>query len=103
MKKFGIENLPSLFQGAIGELSIPKKNYAGFKGRARRKEFWMFNLFAFILAIAASLLDGLIGTYDETYNTGYIYVFVLLATYIPSLAVSVRRLHDTGKSGWTIL
>jgi uncharacterized membrane protein YhaH (DUF805 family) len=70
------------------------KQYADFNGRARRKEYWMFTLFNIIFYILAMLLDYIIGS-------GYspIYGIYLLAVLIPNLAVSVRRLHDIGKSG----
>lgn len=73
------------------------KKYAEFNGRARRQEYWMFVLFNMIFAIAASVVDMIIGTYPAI-NTIY-----SLAVLIPGLAVSVRRLHDTGKSGWMLL
>lgn len=72
------------------------KNYAGFGGRARRKEYWMFALFNFI---AAAVLSA-IGFAIDSQVPYYIY---LVAVFIPSLAVVVRRLHDTGRSGWWIL
>ena len=71
------------------------KKYAVFSGRARRKEYWMFVLFNFIFALAAFLL-GLI-------TFGLLYVVYIVAVFVPSLAVSVRRLHDIGKSGWYYL
>lgn len=77
--------------------------YADFSGRARRKEYWIFTLFNAIFAIAAILLDNLFGmTFDEI-PYGPIYVIYGLAVFIPGLAVVVRRLHDSGKSGWWIL
>lgn len=78
------------------------KKYAVFSGRSRRKEYWMFCLFSFIFAIAAMALDAVLGT---TVGMGYgvIYAVYALAVLIPSIAVSVRRLHDVGKSGWFIL
>ncbi|CAM5414650.1 DUF805 domain-containing protein [Streptomyces fimicarius] len=69
------------------------KNYAGFSGRARRKEYWMFVLFNFIIGVVLSV----IGTAIDTQIPYYLY---LLAVLVPSLAVLVRRLHDTGRSGW---
>jgi uncharacterized membrane protein YhaH (DUF805 family) len=69
------------------------KNYVGFQGRARRKEYWMFNLFNFIAAIILVIVDfsmGLYPLFSGLYG---------LAILLPSLAVLVRRLHDTGKSG----
>jgi len=79
------------------------KNYAVFSGRARRKEYWMFVLFNIIFAFVAVLLDNAFGTAMEDTSYGLIYSLYMLAVLIPSLAVSVRRLHDVGKSGWFIL
>lgn len=69
------------------------KNYTGFSGRARRTEFWMFVLFNIIISIVL-LVIGLVLKFPFL---GLIYSLAIL---LPSLAVSVRRLHDTGKSGW---
>ncbi len=74
-------------------LSCLKEHYADFKGRARRKEYWMFVLFNFIASWVLMLLGSLI----KFPWLGYIYA---LAVLVPSLAVLVRRLHDTGRSGW---
>ncbi len=79
------------------------KNYAGFSGRARRKEYWMFVLFNIIFAIVAMILDNVLGIAIEGVGYGPIYGLYLLAIIIPSIAVAVRRLHDVGKSGWMIL
>ncbi|MDR1680030.1 MAG: DUF805 domain-containing protein [Prevotellaceae bacterium] len=84
------------------------KNYANFKGRARRKELWMFVLFNVIFAIAATILDNkVLGiTFDmngQSVGYGWIYLIYCLAVFIPGLAVEVRRLHDIGKSGWNLL
>lgn len=78
------------------------KKYAVFSGRSRRKEYWMFCLFSVIFSIAAMVLDSVLGT---TVGMGYgvIYGVYALAVLIPTLAVSVRRLHDVGKSGWFLL
>jgi uncharacterized membrane protein YhaH (DUF805 family) len=78
------------------------KKYAVFSGRSRRKEYWMFCLFSFIFAVVAMVLDSVLGT---TVGLGYglIYGVYALGVLIPTLAVSVRRLHDVGKSGWFIL
>ncbi|MFH9295555.1 DUF805 domain-containing protein [Streptomyces sp. NPDC017520] len=69
------------------------KNYAGFSGRARRKEYWMFVLFNFIIAVVLSALGMAIDTQIP-------YFLYIAAVIVPSLAVMVRRLHDTGRSGW---
>ena len=79
------------------------KNYAVFSGRARRKEYWMFTLFNIIFSIIAIILDNILGTAIENVGYGLFYFLYVLAVLIPSLAVSVRRLHDVGKSGWMIL
>ncbi|SHO58376.1 DUF805 domain-containing protein [Vibrio quintilis] len=70
------------------------KKYTVFSGRARRKEYWMFYLFMIIFMIVTGILDGLIGSY------GLITGIFCLALILPSLSVTVRRLHDTGRSGW---
>lgn len=66
------------------------KKYAIFEGRARRKEYWYFVLFSTIINILLLFFPLL----------SLISVFALL---IPNIAVSVRRMHDVGKSGWYIL
>ncbi|KID56271.1 membrane protein [Pseudoalteromonas luteoviolacea] len=71
------------------------KSYAVFEGRARRKEFWMFSLFNVIFSIGLSLCDYVLGTS----LLGFVYAVVV---FIPSLAVCVRRLHDTNRSGWWV-
>ena len=78
------------------------KKYAEFSGRARRKEYWMFVLFNIIFFIVAIILDNILGTAIENVGYGLFYFLYGLAVIIPSLAVTVRRLHDTGKSGWWI-
>ena len=80
------------------------KNYANFNGRARRSEFWFFALFNLIIYLAASVINYLIaGSSDTTSIIGIIYLLYSLATILPALAVSWRRLHDIGKSGAYIL
>lgn len=79
------------------------KKYADFNGRARRKEYWFFTLFNVLFAIIAVILDHLTGLAIEGFGYGPIYLFYALALFVPGLAVAVRRLHDTGKSGWMIL
>lgn len=76
------------------------ENYANFKGRARRSEYWFFILMYFIIAIIAVMIDGGLGLNFAPLPYGYVYILVALAHFIPSLAVAVRRLHDVGKSGW---
>ena len=79
------------------------KNYAGFSGRARRKEYWMFVLFNLFFAGIAMILDNVSGMAMEGFGYGPLYGIYSLAVFIPGLAVAVRRLHDVGKTGWMIL
>jgi uncharacterized membrane protein YhaH (DUF805 family) len=79
------------------------KQYADFSGRARRKEYWMFTLFNMIFGLVAVLFDNLLGIDIQDIGYGPLYVLYLLATFLPGLGVSVRRLHDVGKSGWMLL
>ncbi len=83
------------------------RNYAGFSGRARRKEYWMFVLFNIIFSIGAMILDKILGTQFDTGTLampyGYVYLLYCLFVFIPGFAVGVRRLHDVGKSGWFFL
>lgn len=72
------------------------KNYAGFSGRARRKEYWMFTLIHFVITLVLAGIDMAVGSYP------IIYGIYALALFLPALAVTVRRLHDTGRSGWWI-
>ncbi|GGM93217.1 DUF805 domain-containing protein [Streptomyces fuscichromogenes] len=72
------------------------KKYVVFSGRARRQEYWMFTLINVIIAIVLAVVGGAIhfAALAAIYN---------LAVLLPSLGVAVRRLHDTGRSGWSIL
>lgn len=85
------------------------KNYTNFKGRARRKEYWMFTLFHLIFGIIAMIIDNTMGiTFTNpgtglTMGYGYIYLFYGLFALLPGFAVLVRRLHDIGKSGRLLL
>lgn len=81
------------------------KQYADFKGRARREEYWMFYLACFLIGFVTAFLGTLIDLLLE--NDGPYFTIVawicIFFTFIPSLAVGVRRLHDIGKSGWWML
>ena len=73
------------------------KSYAVFYGRARRKEYWNFTLFNFLLIFLLALLSMVL--FSSTLPAE----LLALGTVLPSLAVSVRRLHDIGKNGWWLL
>ena len=90
------------------------KQYVDFNGRARRREYWMFALFNAIVLVVLTVLDSLIGTGNITgssgsaglafsANLGLLSGLYALATILPGLAVAVRRLHDTDRSGWWVL
>ncbi|MEU2431565.1 DUF805 domain-containing protein [Streptomyces sp. NPDC007861] len=72
------------------------KKYAVFSGRARRQEFWMYALFHAIAIVVLAVVDFAVGTFP------LIYGLYGLATFLPSLGVTIRRLHDTDRSGWFI-
>lgn len=79
------------------------KQYSDFSGRAGRKEYWMFILFNIIFTIAAVIIDNILGITFAELGYGVFYILYTLAVILPALAVSIRRLHDVGKSGWMIL
>jgi uncharacterized membrane protein YhaH (DUF805 family) len=78
------------------------KKYAVFDGRARRQEYWMFVLISTLLPILAMILAGALGMQMGNGATVLLAVYYV-ATLLPSIAVWVRRLHDTGRSGWWVL
>lgn len=72
------------------------EHYAKFDGRASRPEFWWWVLFVILMGIGANLIDLAIGAPVFSAITG-------LGLLLPNIAVSIRRLHDTDRSGWWIL
>jgi uncharacterized membrane protein YhaH (DUF805 family) len=97
---------------------LPLRRYAKFSGRARPKEYWMFALFGVIVCFFLAIVESALGLSmaqhwletgpswaSASYSTQagpLVWLFVLL-TIIPSVAVAVRRLHDTDRSGWWLL
>jgi uncharacterized membrane protein YhaH (DUF805 family) len=82
------------------------KKYATFSGRSRRQEYWMFFLFNLIFSIILAILDEVLGlklTSSGINNSGVLGSIYSLALFLPGLAVAVRRLHDTNRSGWYLL
>jgi uncharacterized membrane protein YhaH (DUF805 family) len=79
------------------------KKYAEFNGRARRKEYWMFFLISTVISIILAVIDSFTGTISEEAGLGLFSGIYALAVLIPGLSVTVRRLHDTDRSGWWIL
>ncbi len=83
-------------------------NYATFKGRSRRSEYWFIQLFLVLTNLAAAaidfaLMDGDVERFIANGGGGIVGLIWILATVVPALAVLIRRLHDTGKSGWWAL
>jgi uncharacterized membrane protein YhaH (DUF805 family) len=74
------------------------RQYSDFDGRARRMEYWMFTLFNWLISVPLLMVDMLV--FESSFGLNTLYS---LAVLIPGIAVSVRRLHDVGKSGWMLL
>lgn len=85
--------------GIIDWFKKGMRNYVNFSGRARRKEFWYFALVQVGLTVLAMIMDAIIFSAE----TGLFYIVVALGLFLPSLAVTIRRLHDTSHSGWWFL
>ena len=81
----------------------PIKKYAVFTGRATRKEYWLFILFATVVNIILAIIDGVTGSFDSGTGFGVLSGIFTLGIILPSIAVAVRRLHDTNRSGWMLL
>ena len=92
----------------IGFVDAVKKalmhNYANFNGRASRSEYWWLFLFGFSISIPAMILDGLTGIVliDAGAGASYgpFYLLGAMGLFLPALSAMVRRLHDSGRSGW---
>jgi uncharacterized membrane protein YhaH (DUF805 family) len=77
-------------------------NYVTFSGRARRAEYWWFYLFTILVGLVSSIIDAVL---DTAFNNeiGIVGTLTSLGLLLPSIAVTARRLHDTGRSGWWYL
>lgn len=91
---------------------LPLRRYADFRGRSGRTEFWSFTLASFAALVSLSVVLGTLGSAVGGSNPGSRFidqVFQLsivvgcLGLLLPQLAVTVRRLHDQGRTGWFIL
>jgi len=92
---------------------MPYRRYAEFFGRSRRREFWLFHLFLFLISVVIDALFGVPAYRHAGFSFAYsvnltgvgqtIQSLVSLASLVPSLAVAVRRLHDIERSGWWLL
>ena len=79
------------------------KKYAVFSGRSQRKEYWYYSLFYAVLYIGLGIFDVMIGTFSASTGAGFFSGIYGLVHFIPNISVSVRRLHDTNRSGWWLL
>ena len=79
------------------------KSYSDFNSRARRKEYWMFTLWNILFALLAALLDYSFGIVYPLVGYGPLNIAYALFVLVPGIAVTLRRLHDIGKSGWMYL
>jgi uncharacterized membrane protein YhaH (DUF805 family) len=77
-----------------------KYNYADFGGRARRTEYWMFMLFHALIIFFLAFLSGMMVEAEWMNIPIFLLVIYILMSFLPALAITIRRLHDTGKSGW---
>ena len=100
---------------------LPLKRYFDFKGRSRRKEFWLWTLFVIIVTVVLSIVDAALGlggstavdtgatpdglgyNYGAGFSGGLLANVFSLAVLIPNIAVGVRRLHDIDRTGWWML
>ncbi len=82
--------------------SVCMRKYADFHGRARRSEYWYFSLFNFLISLALSLPAGIFRSADAVRAVSAAAAFYSLFVLLPGLAVSARRLHDTGRSGFLL-
>lgn len=85
------------FQDAI---KLGFSNYANFQGRSSRGAYWYFTLFMFVAGVVLGFIDGIIFSGNALSPISSLFT---LATFIPAIAIGVRRLHDIGKSGWWTL
>ena len=82
----------------------PLQKYADFSGRAPRAEYWWFVLALIVCYIVISIIESVIGLNRMVMGVyGPLMILLWLATLVPQIAVSVRRLHDTNRSGWWLL
>ena len=80
-------------------LNVLQNHYFDFEGRARRKEFWMFALVNFAISIVITIVVGFVS--DSM--ASIVSMLYSLAVLLPSIGLGVRRLHDTGRTGWLAL
>ncbi|UQU61377.1 DUF805 domain-containing protein [Couchioplanes caeruleus] len=94
-----VDSRPSV--GPLGYWAGCYRKYATFSGRARRAEYWWFTLFNAVIYLALIAVGFLLGDSDGSNATlGILVAVFILVVFLPTLAVTCRRLHDAGLSGW---
>ena len=83
----------------VGALKDGFARYVDFKTRSTRSQYWWWTLWMILMSIGAVIIDTMMGMGDS----GPVNLILSLATLLPSIAVSIRRLHDIGRSGWWFL
>ena len=81
----------------------PLQKYADFNGRAPRAEYWWYTLAIIVVAIVISIIESILGLGQTVGTYGLLSLLFMVALIVPGLAVTVRRLHDTNRSGWWVL
>lgn len=79
------------------------RKYAVFNGRSRRREYWYYFLINFLIITALLLIDDQLGWINQEAGMGVLSGIYALAVLIPGIAVAVRRLHDSDRTGWWVL
>jgi uncharacterized membrane protein YhaH (DUF805 family) len=82
---------------------LPLQKYVDFKGRAPRAEYWWYTLAVIVAAIIVTVIEGMLGLGASVGPYGPVSLILMLALLLPGLGVTVRRLHDTNRSGWWLL
>lgn len=82
---------------------VALKKYADFSGRSQRAEYWYYALFYLLIFSILTIIDIIMGTYNDEYKMGLFGGIFVLATFTPTIAVSARRLHDIGRTAWWLL
>jgi uncharacterized membrane protein YhaH (DUF805 family) len=89
--------------GSLDWFVTVMKKYAVFHGRAGRAEYWYFTLIWLVLSVVLTLLDAILGTLHQPDGPGLLSGIFAFGLMLPSAAVTVRRLHDTGRGAWWML
>lgn len=82
---------------------MPFRRLGNYRGRSRRMEFWLFWLTALIVQMVASYVDAVTGQAEVAGGMGPVTLVTTLIFLVPAVTVGIRRLHDTGRSGWWML